>query len=212
MHLSFVSMEIIGACAVEDVGDPDLAVQCALLHDTLEDTRVHYEQLHAEFGGAVAEGVLALTVNKKLPRSEQMTECLPRILQQPAEIWMVKLADRISNLQPPPRHWSKDRIRDYHREAQVIHDALQDAERVPGRAAAHEDQRVRRIRGLGAFKAARETHKGEGTMGDKGKRDKGGREKRKKPKLDPKERRKLKRDKDQQRIIPSTIPLTPPPA
>jgi (p)ppGpp synthase/HD superfamily hydrolase len=40
---------------------------------------------------------------------------------------MVKLADRISNLQPPPRHWSKDRIRDYHREAQVIHDALKDA-------------------------------------------------------------------------------------
>jgi hypothetical protein len=49
-------------------------------------------------------------------------------------------------------------------------------------------------------------------MGDKGKRDKGGREKRKKAKLDPKERRKLKREKDQQHSIPSTIPLTPPPA
>ncbi len=151
MHLSFVSMEIMGAIAqggfeprlrtptprgvgassssprAQSPSDPDLAVQCALLHDTLEDTRVRYEQLHAEFGEAVAQGVLALTVNKRLPRSEQMTECLPRILQQPAEIWMVKLADRISNLQPPPRHWSKDRIRDYHREAQVIHDALQDA-------------------------------------------------------------------------------------
>lgn len=48
-------------------------------------------------------------------------------------------------------------------------------------------------------------------MGDKGKRDKGGREKRKKPKLDIKERRKLKREKDRASTIPSTIPLTPPP-
>ena len=49
-------------------------------------------------------------------------------------------------------------------------------------------------------------------MGDKGKRDKGGREKRKKPKLDPKERRKLKREKDLHRTTPTVIPLTPPPA
>jgi hypothetical protein len=48
-------------------------------------------------------------------------------------------------------------------------------------------------------------------MGDKGKRDKGGREKRKKPKLDPKERRKLKREKEQHRTVPTVIPLTPPP-
>lgn len=32
-------------------------------------------------------------------------------------------------------------------------------------------------------------------MADKGKRDKGGREAQKKPKLDPKEKRKLKREK-----------------
>ena len=47
-------------------------------------------------------------------------------------------------------------------------------------------------------------------MGDKGKRDKGGREKRKKPKLDPKERRKLKRDKEHQHSTPSVVPLAPP--
>jgi hypothetical protein len=48
-------------------------------------------------------------------------------------------------------------------------------------------------------------------MGDKGKRDKGGREKRKKPKLDPKERRKLKREKELHHTVPTVIPLTPPP-
>ena len=95
----------------QEVANANLALQCAL-HDVLEDTRVRYEQVRDEFGEAVAQGVLALTVDKRLPRSEQMAECLPRIRQQPAEIWMVKLADRITNLQPPPRHWSKARIRD----------------------------------------------------------------------------------------------------
>jgi hypothetical protein len=47
-------------------------------------------------------------------------------------------------------------------------------------------------------------------MGDKGKRDKGGREKRKKPKLDPKERKKLKREKQYQHTTPTVVPLTPP--
>ncbi len=127
MHLSFVAMEIIAAEAAGEVPNADLAVQCALLHDTLEDTRVRYEQLEAEFGGDVAGGVLALTVNKKLPKPEQIPECLPRIQQQPKEIWMVKLADRITNLQPPPKHWSKPRIQEYHREAKVILAALRDA-------------------------------------------------------------------------------------
>jgi (p)ppGpp synthase/HD superfamily hydrolase len=127
MHLNLVSMELMTARAAGESFDTDLALQCALLHDTLEDTRTRYEQILDEFGEAVALGVLALTVNKRLPRNEQIPECLPRIRQQPREIWMVKLADRITNLQPPPRHWSRGRIRDYHREAGVILDALNEA-------------------------------------------------------------------------------------
>ncbi len=127
MHLSFVAMEIIAASAAGEVPDADLAVQCALLHDVLEDTPTRYERVEAEFGGAVGRGVLALTVNKRLPRPERIPECLQRIKVQPAEIWMVKLADRITNLQPPPKHWSKSKIREYHREAQVILAALKDA-------------------------------------------------------------------------------------
>lgn len=127
MHLSFVAMEIIAASAAAEVSDGDLAVQCALLHDVLEDTLVRYDRVEATFGDAVARGVLALTVNKKLPKPEQMPECLGRIRAQPREIWMVKLVDRITNLQPPPKHWPKPRVREYHREAQVIHAALKEA-------------------------------------------------------------------------------------
>jgi (p)ppGpp synthase/HD superfamily hydrolase len=124
MHLSFVAMEILAAAAVDDIGDANLALQCALLHDTLEDTRVRYEQLVDNFGAGVAEGVLALTLNRRLPKSAQMSECLERIRAQRGEIWMVKLADRITNLQPPPPHWSTARIQDYHRESQGILEAI----------------------------------------------------------------------------------------
>ncbi len=127
MHLSFVAMEILGACAAGEVPEADLAVQCALLHDVLEDTRVRYEEVEATFGKAVADGVLALTKDKKLPKPEQMPECLARIRLQPREVWMVKLADRITNLQPPPKHWPKSKVREYHQEAHVIHAALKDA-------------------------------------------------------------------------------------
>jgi len=34
-----------------------------------------------------------------------MQDSLVRILLQTKEVWMVKLADRITNLQPPPPHW-----------------------------------------------------------------------------------------------------------
>ena len=35
MHLSLVSMEIMAALSVENDLDGDLAIQCALLHDTI---------------------------------------------------------------------------------------------------------------------------------------------------------------------------------
>ena len=107
--------------------DADLAIQCALLHDTIEDTDVTKEQVAANFGAAVANGVMALSKNPDLPKPEQMADSLDRIRQQPKEIWMVKMADRITNLSEPPFHWNDDKIAQYQREAQKIHQALHTA-------------------------------------------------------------------------------------
>ncbi|GAB1542243.1 HD domain-containing protein [Scytonema sp. NUACC21] len=126
-HLSFVSMEIIAALNVETERDGNLAVQCALLHDIIEDTNVTFEQIESKFGLRVANGVLALTKNSSLEKSLQMLDSLQRIKEQPPEIWMVKLADRISNLLPPPHHWTQEKIIRYREEAIVIHEALKDA-------------------------------------------------------------------------------------
>jgi (p)ppGpp synthase/HD superfamily hydrolase len=124
MHVSVVCMEVIAALRSEPDHDQNLAVQCSLLHDVIEDTQVRHERLTEVFGSAVAAGVLALTKNKKLDNSEQMADSLQRIRQQPRTIWMVKLADRISNLQAPPFYWPRQKIADYRAEAVQIRDAL----------------------------------------------------------------------------------------
>lgn len=127
MHLSLVSMEVIAAVRSESGHDENLALQCALLHDVIEDTPVTYEQVEVTFGSIVAAGVSALTKNKSLDKSVQMSDSLKRIQQQPHEVWMVKLADRITNLQPPPTYWTKDKVAKYQAEATEILNALGEA-------------------------------------------------------------------------------------
>ncbi|KST63656.1 HD domain-containing protein [Mastigocoleus testarum] len=133
MHLSFVSMEAIAALSAEKElstekkYDGNLAVQCALLHDTIEDTNITFAEIEAEFGTSVAQGVLALTKDQSIAKHFQMEDSLKRIKQQPPEIWMVKLADRISNLQSPPHYWTKEKKICYREEAISIYETLKDA-------------------------------------------------------------------------------------
>ena len=127
MHVSFVGMEVMAALVQEPERDGNLAVQCALLHDVIEDTVVGYEEIEAGFGTAVAHGVLALTKNPNLPKDEQMADSLHRIRQQPHEIWLVKLADRITNLAQPPHYWTREKKVRYQAEARQIHAALHEA-------------------------------------------------------------------------------------
>ena len=51
---------------------------------------------------------------------------LKRIKSMPPEVWAVKLADRITNLQPPPPHWDKERKIKYREEAKIILSELKD--------------------------------------------------------------------------------------
>ncbi len=127
LHVTLVAMEVAAALRVESGHDEDLAMQCALLHDTLEDTDVTYAQLKATFGSAVADGVLALSKEPTLPKEAQMADSLRRIQLQPRAIWLVKLADRIVNLQAPPKHWPATKIAAYREEACGILDALGEA-------------------------------------------------------------------------------------
>ena len=133
VHLSNVAMEILIASFHSENFDLGFAVQVALLHDTLEDTSTTFEELETKFGVEIAKGVLALTKNEKLPKEEQIKDCLKRIKLLQSEVWAVKLADRITNLQPPPPHWSKERKINYREEARLIVSELRDGNEYLGR-------------------------------------------------------------------------------
>jgi len=119
VHLSNVTMEVIVASA-HDQFNAELAVTCALLHDVIEDTQTSTAELEATFGTVVARGVEALTKDEKLPKEGQMADSLKRILEQPREVAIVKLADRITNLQQPPEYWSAAKRLRYQEEARFI--------------------------------------------------------------------------------------------
>ncbi len=127
VHVVSVCMEVMAAISIEGADDPDLAVQCALLHDTIEDTDITPYEINLLFGAKVTEGVVALTKNRALPPKERIKDSLERILKRPREIALVKLADRITNLQPPPAHWDEERINHYRKDAEIILETIGDA-------------------------------------------------------------------------------------
>ncbi len=126
-HIGSVVFEIIAANEEEENMNADLAIKCAMLHDTIEDTEASYELIKDKFGELVAEGVSALTKNEQLAsKREMMQDSLSRIKKQPKEVWAVKMADRISNLYAPPFYWTDDKKIKYLEEARLIYDALKE--------------------------------------------------------------------------------------
>jgi (p)ppGpp synthase/HD superfamily hydrolase len=123
-HLALTFMEVIAALEAEPGHYENLAVQCAWLHDVLEDTPRKYDDLMIKFGKEVADGVQALSKNKRVKRGDQMTDLIDRVLKQPPEISMVKLADRITHLRPPPDRWDRKKIEDYRKDACLILERL----------------------------------------------------------------------------------------
>ena len=145
VHVVSVAAEVIAALPTTKLDNPDLAVTCALLHDTVEDTQITLDEIAAHFGNDVAAGVSALTKNVTLYKPQQMPDSLRRIKQQPPEIAVVKLADRITNLSAPPHYWSKEKCAKYREEAITIADEL-------GYASKALDARIReRIEAYKAF-------------------------------------------------------------
>lgn len=57
-------MEVMWALPATPTYDADLALQCALLHDVLEDTGATCDNVLVQFGQPVADGVQLLTKEK----------------------------------------------------------------------------------------------------------------------------------------------------
>ena len=120
LHLNKTAWEIIEALKHHPEKDAFLAIHAAFLHDSIEDTRVTREILTQEFGISVADAVESLTKDTSLVPEERIIDSIKRIKKQPPEVWMVKMADRISNLSKPPSFWSLEKISRYIEESRLI--------------------------------------------------------------------------------------------
>jgi len=125
MHLLSVAGEVINALCVEPLSfdENNVAIACALLHDVNEDTSttITKETHLAGNSEVIAKGVAALTKDKTLPSKEaQMRDSLEQLKKRQNCVAMVKLADRITNLGIPPKHWDDAKKRKYLEEAKLI--------------------------------------------------------------------------------------------
>jgi hypothetical protein len=110
------------------IEDQENAIIAALLHDTIEDTAIEYNEVKEAFGETIADAVSALTKNKLVgDKQAQMEDSLSRIKAQPRWVWCVKLSDRITNLTGVPAHWDKAKKQKYLSEARVLWSALHEA-------------------------------------------------------------------------------------
>ncbi len=99
-----------------DVRDHTLLV-ASILHDTIEDTGTRPEEIEAEFGEDVLALVLEVTDDKSLPRKVRKQLQVEHAPHKTRNAKLLKLADKISNVQDiitsPPKDWSLERRREY---------------------------------------------------------------------------------------------------
>lgn len=62
-----------------------------------------------------------------MKKVKRLKDSIERMREHPCEVWMVKLADRISNLQIPPFDWSNEKIKSYWKSSKKIHKNLNSA-------------------------------------------------------------------------------------
>ena len=101
---------------IGDVRDMTLLL-AAILHDTIEDTDAMPDEIRMNFGEDVLALVLEVTDDKSLPkevRKQRQVETAPLKTRRAR---LLKIADKISNVQDiirtPPKDWSLERRQEY---------------------------------------------------------------------------------------------------
>jgi guanosine-3',5'-bis(diphosphate) 3'-pyrophosphohydrolase len=77
--------------------DPKV-LAAGVLHDTIEDTTTDYDDLAERFGSDVADWVVALTKDMRLPESEREAAYIRQLLAADWPVTLCKLADIYDNL------------------------------------------------------------------------------------------------------------------
>lgn len=98
-------------------GSSAAVIAAGYLHDTIEDVGVTYAMLAAEFSDEIADLVLSVTDDERLPKAERKRLQVERAALAGTGMAALKLADKISNVRSlaasPPKGWPKSRLLEY---------------------------------------------------------------------------------------------------
>ncbi len=108
----------VAAILVEIGGVQDVDVlQAGLLHDTIEDTETHRDELEAHFGSRVCAIVLEVTDDKSLDKAVRKARQVEHAPHLSNDAQSLKLADKISNVYDvafnKPVDWASKRQLEY---------------------------------------------------------------------------------------------------
>ena len=108
-----------------------ITVVAGILHDTIEDTKTSQEELKVEFGHEICSIVLEVTDDKSLPKRMRKRLQVKHATSLSFRARVVKLADKISNIQDimgsPPTDWSFEERLEYITWAEEVIDRLRGA-------------------------------------------------------------------------------------
>lgn len=108
---NYIDSHLIPVSRIMSVITDDIEIiQAALLHDVFEDTNATYEEVREEFGGRVADLVLAVTKTTTPYGKKVFRNLKPKLENQDAIL--IKFADRLSNLSRL-KCWGKKRQKKY---------------------------------------------------------------------------------------------------
>ena len=132
----YINHPIALAHLLADVGGITDAntIAAALLHDTVEDTDATIEDIKELFGKEIMAIVIEVTDDKSLCSPERKQLQIENAAHISQEAKLVKLADKICNLQDmlerPPVKWSLQRKSEYFDWAKQVIDQLRGTNRV----------------------------------------------------------------------------------
>ena len=93
-HVMRVCLVVRHVFGIDDVD----VLTAALLHDTIEDTTVDYDDLAEAFGATVAGYAATLSKDTRLPHDEREAAYRAALAAAPWQVQAVKLADLFDNL------------------------------------------------------------------------------------------------------------------
>lgn len=94
----FIIHPLAVGCLLADAGEEEDIVIAGILHDTIEDTDVTFEQINTKFGENVASLVFGCSENKALSWEERKRQTMIDLETAPEKVCIVTCADKIHNL------------------------------------------------------------------------------------------------------------------